>query len=732
MAISTMFGCRWTIWWVLILAILQTVSARSSAGFLHGLQPVDYNEGDPLDVFATKISGRFTSLPLDYFSLPLCRADPIRQRRVEVENRDHISLGQILQGERARLTAYDLRMKQDVECAIACTKDLNEMQILTLKLHTRQNSRVHLNLDDMPVVMRSQIGSSQYSLGYPLGLTRRAPLVSWANAKDVMIDVAGREGHGVKDPVASVGQPRRARRLLTQMNATGSDKELSHGLLYNHLDFTVLYHKPNDLESLTGSRAALADDVAFRVVGFEVSPKSVAYPLSSPPEGVPEAEHCLSSSRTPNVAQNQLYLEGLPMSNTDDRIVQHVRFTYSVKFVESGLPWATRWDPLFETSFELRRVQWLSAINSLMLALFLTFVFAGVLVRTLRRDCARYGFTGAHATGMAFDDLSDDFDSVSGWRMLRGDVFRPPPASKMLSILCGCGIQLAFIALSSLVLATLGIVRPNRRGQLVSTALFAWGFSSGIAGYTTAALHRLLGGMRWKGVAFGVAVALPGVAFAVFLLMNVFMWGMGSIGAAPFLTLCMLVGLWLGVSVPLAFVGAYFGSRQRSYSFPVRTNQIPRMIPKSPFYLKPPYCHLFAGLLPFGVICIELRLVLQSIWHHQFYHMFAFLFFICLLLVITCAEVSIVLSYLRLANEDWRWWWPSFWASGASGLYIFSYSVFTLATSEGVDPSRLVSNFVFLSYSALLSAGFTLATGSIGCLSSLVFIRRVFSMSADD
>lgn len=53
------------------------------------------------------------------------------------------------------------------------------------------------------------------------------------------------------------------------------------------------------------------------------------------------------------------------------------------------------------------------------------------------------------------------------------------------------------------------------------------------------------------------------IVFGLFFVMNSVMWSKGSSGAVPFTTLLALLGLWFGVSVPLTFVGAYFGFRKR-------------------------------------------------------------------------------------------------------------------------------------------------------------------------
>jgi len=45
--------------------------------------------------------------------------------------------------------------------------------------------------------------------------------------------------------------------------------------------------------------------------------------------------------------------------------------------------------------------------------------------------------------------------------------------------------------------------------------------------------------------------------------MNLIFWVNGSSAAVPFSTLIALLALWFGVSVPLTFIGAYFGFKKR-------------------------------------------------------------------------------------------------------------------------------------------------------------------------
>ena len=49
-------------------------------------------------------------------------------------------------------------------------------------------------------------------------------------------------------------------------------------------------------------------------------------------------------------------------------------------------------------------------------------------------------------------------------------------------------------------------------------------------------------------------------------------------------------------------------------------------------------------------VFIELVFIMMSIWRHSFYYLFAFLFAVLLILVITSAEISIVITYLQLCK----------------------------------------------------------------------------------
>mgnify|MGYP001807001835 FL=1 len=121
---------------------------------------------------------------------------------------------------------------------------------------------------------------------------------------------------------------------------------------------------------------------------------------------------------------------------------------------------------------------------------------------------------------------------------------------------------------------------------------------------TAARLYKAFRGDQWKAMTIRTALMFPGVIFAMFFILDLLVWGQKSSGAVPFGTLVAICFLWFGVSVPLVFVGSYFGFKKPAPEDPVRTNKIPRQIPEQPWYMHPVFSCLVGGVLPFGAVFI--------------------------------------------------------------------------------------------------------------------------------
>merc|ERR1711871_1787403 len=202
-------------------------------------------------------------------------------------------------------------------------------------------------------------------------------------------------------------------------------------------------------------------------------------------------------------------------------------------------------------------------------------------------------------------------------------------------------------------------------------------------------------------------------------------WMEGSSGAIPFSTFFTLLFLWFCVSVPLVFLGSFYGYKREVDPFPVRTNQIPRQIPVAPWFLHSTITCLIGGVLPFAAVSVELYFIMSALWLHHIYYIFGFLFLVMVVLLITCAEVSILLSYLQLCSEDYRWWWRSFLSSGSCAMYMMLYSIYYNLTE--LDMSGVVPVILYFGYMGLISFTLFLVAGTIGFLSSLWFTHRIYA-----
>merc|ERR1711948_151273 len=172
----------------------------------------------------------------------------------------------------------------------------------------------------------------------------------------------------------------------------------------------------------------------------------------------------------------------------------------------------------------------------------------------------------------------------------------------------------------------------------------------------------------------------------------------------------------------MGFLGAFFGYKKAPISLPVRTNQIPRQIPAQPWYISGVFSSLVGGILPFGAVFTELFFIMSSIWQHQFYYLFGFLMLV--IVVITCAEISITLTYFQLTNEDYTWHWRSFLASGSSAFYVFLYSCLYYYTRMQIG--HYVGALLYFGYMFVISYTFALLTGSIGFAATFFFVKVIY------
>lgn len=498
--------------------------------------------------------------------------------------------------------------------------------------------------------------------------------------------------------------------------AIKGDSQITHGFpvgfehegtryLFNHLSFVVKYHKADHFQG-------------NRVVGFEVMPYSIAHKK----EETGESGDALEGAREDR-GRRQRRLDGKittcpemgRASSTDRQSVEapgQVIFTYDIEWrLDEETTWSERWDSYLSGNPE-NEIHYFSIVNSLMITLFLTGVVAMIMLRTLRKDISTYNEM----------QTVEDAQEESGWKLVHGDVFRPPSFSPMLlSIMCGTGIQVLAMTLSTITFALMGFLSPANRGGMLTALLVLFVLMGSFAGYWSATMYKFFNGKMWKRSTFATALLFPSMIFAIFSALDIMVWSQGSSSGLP----KSLLFLWFFVCAPLVFVGSYFGFRAETYTIPVRVNQIARHVPEQMWYTHPAFAIALGGVLPFGAVCIELFFIMSALWLHQIYYVFGFLYVVFFILIATCAEITMVMCYFQLCNEDYRWWWRAFLSAGSSAGYLFVYSVWYFYSK--LDISGFVSTSVYFGYMLVIALTFFLLTGSSGFFACFWFVRKIYS-----
>ncbi|KAG2277752.1 hypothetical protein Bca52824_060307 [Brassica carinata] len=647
---------------ICFLAAIFSLIQLGFAFYLPGSYPHKYEVGDYLNVKVNSLTSIETEMPFSYYSLPFCQ--PSEGIKDSAEN-----LGELLMGDRIENSPYRFKMfKNESEIFLCQTEKLSGDGFKLLKKRIDEMYQVNPMLDNLPAIRYTK--KDGYVLrwtGYPVGI----------KVQDVYY-------------------------------------------VFNHLKFKVLVHKYEEAANVarvmgTGDAAEViptmgkskdSDVPGYMVVGFEVVPCSFAHNADS----------------TKKLKMYERYTTPIKCDSTSVSMSvkdgQSIVFSYEVSFEESDIKWPSRWDAYLK--MEGSKVHWFSILNSLMVITFLAGIVLVIFLRTVRRDLTRYEELDKEAQAQMNEELS-------GWKLVVGDVFRAPSNPSLLCVMVGDGVQILGMAVVTILFAALGFMSPASRGTLITGMLFFYMILGIAAGYVAVRLWRTIGcgeHRGWMSVAWKAACFFPGIAFLILTTLNFLLWGSHSTGAIPFSLFVILILLWFCISVPLTLIGGYFGARAPHIEFPVRTNQIPREIPaqKYPSWL----LVLGAGTLPFGTLFIELFFIMSSIWMGRVYYVFGFLFVVMILLVVVCAEVSLVLTYMHLCVEDYKWWWKSFFASGSVAIYIFIYSinylVFDLKSLSGP-----VSATLYLGYSLFMVLAIMLATGTVGFLSSFWFVHYLFS-----
>jgi len=394
-----------------------------------------------------------------------------------------------------------------------------------------------------------------------------------------------------------------------------------------------------------------------------------------------------------------------------------IEFTFSATWYTTSKSFADRHQRYLDPTFFEHKVHWFSIVNSFMLCLFLCAVVTIILMKTLKKDFSRY------AEG---DDELESLDTdESGWKQVRGDVFRRPDHLTTFTVFYATGVHLACAVLAALLFSALNSYYSSR-GATATAFVICYLFTVLAGGFEGGRVFRLFGGQSWKAAMFYQCLFMPGVVFATFVIINTTAIMYRSTLTIPFKTIAIIVLLFLVLCIPLHMAGTLLGRRTAAEkNFPCRVHHLKRPIPTK-HWLFTPAIMATAGLVPFGCLFIEMYFILSAVWsHNKIYYVYGFMLAILCLLCLVVVCVSITCTYVLLNAEDYRWQWQSFLCCSATSGYVFIYTVHYFYNSTQM--SGFLQTVYYFAVSMNFCIGLGLACGALGFAGASRFVLLIYS-----
>ncbi|CAK9683799.1 Endomembrane protein 70 family protein [Candida parapsilosis] len=646
-----------------------------------GLKPNYYQIGDPVDLLVNKIESDKTQLPFAYYSLtfvcpPMNNAKPV-----------HLSLGEILRGDRIWQSGYDLRFGIDQPCLRLCDLLATQAGIRRASNLIKDGYVVHWSIDGLPGATTFETNNHRrkyYAAGFPMGFV---------------------------------------------------DQDVSY--LYNHVMLVIRYHR----EANTGK---------YTIVGFEVYPKSVIN------------EEC------PGTSKNYRNFPLLYKVDDKGQLASErttISYTYSVYWREDkSIDYESRWDLYYENESgeSQSKIHWISFVNSTVLIFLASLIVMIVMVQVLKKDIRQQSpslpISEGDVTGNAGAAAAAATAATGGgWKNLANKVNIIPRGELLLTTLVSGGVQMLIAIVGVVVISSLNSIKSknyffnNHQGALFSFAIFCFMGSGLVSSFLGIVLHKLFrketnqkyGAGQILILSLLFSAVVPAFLFILMFILNFFVWAQDSSTALPFGTIVVFVLLFILIQCPLGIIGGIYGNK---YKFNPRNHlsicgEEEKLQPphdgvkcsgiKSLYRLVSPVSYLKTvtvfGLIPFGIVYVELLFVFNSVWLEKttFYYMYGFLFITTVMLLIIIIELTIVAIYVSLVYyNDANWTWLSFKVGSSIAWYIYGYSIYYFITVLNIDD--FVSSLLYFSYMGLACFIIGIACGAVGVITGLLFIRKIY------
>ena len=451
--------------------------------------------------------------------------------------------------------------------------------------------------------------------------------------------------------------------------------------IYNHLQFHILINEINDQK--------------FNVVGFNILPISINH----------NGEKAICANESKILLDN---FNVQPQPLTDGQIL----FTYDIIFEKSNNTFGLRWDH-YKTSNT--KIHWIGICLSQVVIIGLTIIIIMVLVKNINTEIDIYNN----------QIINFEFVDYYTWKELSGDVFRAPLRNPMLlCAIIGNGFQLFCMLTFTLCLGAIGFANPEKRANLLNIGIIFFCIMGLPGGYISTKIYQFFKGKYWILNALLTSIIFPGVLFFGYTFVNIILTIEKSSAAVNLSDILSLFILWVFCTFPLILIGSFIAIKNKPIEAPCKTNPVPSIIPRKPWYLHYRFLTFITGFISFGTFFIELNYVMGALWKHQIYFLVAFLWISLFLFIIICGEISIIVVFWNLCYGDYNWWWKSFLMGASPVIYFVIFSIYYFFN---LQLRRIYAMIVYFGIMGLISAMSLFICGSLSVLITFIFVKTIYS-----
>jgi transmembrane 9 superfamily protein 3 len=309
-----------------------------------------------------------------------------------------------------------------------------------------------------------------------------------------------------------------------------------------------------------------------------------------------------------------------------------------------------------------------------------------------------------------------------GWKIIHGDVFRPPRSPHLLAVIGGSSLHITAFVLVLIV----GLLGASYEFSRVGLTVAAYVLTAIFAGIGAASLGNSFGIRKRLPLAVGAVPVCPMVWFILEETVKKLARFVGSAyelipGYGLVFFALLLVPLFL-----MAAVGGFVAVKKQWLSDArCQVSSISRDIPRLPFYARGMFLAPVVGFFSTAGVFIEIFYVLSAHWQSQIYCSYELLLATVLLLSVNTGGFTVLAVFLRLQCECYSWHWFSFLAPSFSGVYSLICCGWFYRWRVRADD--LFTPISFAGISGALSLIVAMICGTSGLVAANWFVRSRFA-----